>query len=65
MFIAVLTYYLFRVANLSSLKSKLQRSKKGAKVEKEAEKAGDEVAASAQYGAYPSTQPGGKEAGGV
>lgn len=64
-FIAVLTYYLFRVANLSSLKSKFQRSKKGAKVEKNAEKAGEEAASSAQYGAFPSTQTGGKEAGGV
>lgn len=36
-FIAILSYYLFRVANLSSLKSKLQRSKKGAKAEQGAE----------------------------
>ncbi|KAH7062844.1 ABC-2 type transporter-domain-containing protein [Paraphoma chrysanthemicola] len=61
-FIAVLTYWLFRVANLSSLTAKLHKTKKGAKAKGTAEKAGDAAASVAQQGAHPGERSGEKDA---
>ncbi|KAH7379502.1 ABC multidrug transporter-like protein [Pyrenochaeta sp. MPI-SDFR-AT-0127] len=46
-FIAIASYYLFRVANLSSLKSKLQKTKKGSKAGQGAEKVANTAAVTA------------------
>ncbi|CAO2652844.1 Nn.00g022550.m01.CDS01 [Neocucurbitaria sp. VM-36] len=62
-FIAVLTYYLFRVANLSSFTSKLWKGKKGKNVGQGAEKAVDGVAAAAQQGGHPGNRSGEKDTG--
>jgi len=58
-FIAVLSYWLFRVANLSSLKSKLNRSKKGKKAQ---EKVEEGVMDAARTGAHPGERTGEKDA---
>jgi ABC-type multidrug transport system permease subunit len=55
-FIAVLTYYLFRVANLSSLKKVFHKTKGGAKTKEVAEKA-------AQQGGHPGERSGQNDAG--
>ncbi|KAF1843407.1 ABC multidrug transporter-like protein [Cucurbitaria berberidis CBS 394.84] len=62
-FIAVLTYYLFRVANLSSLTAKLHRTKKGAKAKHGADKAVDGAAAAVQQAGHTGNRSGEKDAG--
>ena len=62
-FIAVLTYYLFRVANFSALSAKLNRSKKGAKAKHGADEVVEGVAAAAQQGSHPGNRSGEKDAG--
>lgn len=61
-FLAVLTYWLFRVANLSSLKSVFNRTKKGAKAKGTVEKAGDGMEKTARQGAHPGERSGEKDA---
>lgn len=46
-FIAILSYYVFRVANLSDLKSKLHKTKKGSKAEQGTEKVVNQAAITA------------------
>jgi ATP-binding cassette subfamily G (WHITE) protein 2 (PDR) len=64
-FIAVLTYWLFRVANLKNLTAKLHKTKKGAKAKGTAEKAGEGAANVAAQGAHPGARSGEKDAGGA
>ncbi|KAJ4363039.1 hypothetical protein N0V83_010157, partial [Neocucurbitaria cava] len=61
-FIAVLTYYLFRVAKLSSLTRRFGRGKKGKKGAA-AEKVVDGVQAAAEQGGHPGNRRGEKDAG--
>ncbi|KAF1939631.1 hypothetical protein EJ02DRAFT_456735 [Clathrospora elynae] len=61
-FIAILSYYLFRVAKLSSLTSKFHKTKGGAKTKQAADKAGAGVAQAAQQGAHPGNRSGEKDA---
>lgn len=61
-FLAVLTYWLFRVANLSSLTAKLHKTKKGAKTKGAADKAGEGAEDAAKQGAHPGERSGGKDA---
>jgi ATP-binding cassette subfamily G (WHITE) protein 2 (PDR) len=61
-FIAVLTYYLFRVANLKTLTAKFHKTKKGAKAKGTAEKAGEGVAGVAAQGAHPGQRSGERDA---
>merc|ERR1711879_655360 len=51
--IAILTYYLFRVAKLSSFKSFFHKNKKGAKAKGTADKAQEGVEKAAQQGGHP------------
>jgi ATP-binding cassette subfamily G (WHITE) protein 2 (PDR) len=60
-FLAVLTYWLFRVANFSSLKSVSNRTKKGAKARGTAAKVGEGVEKAAQQGAHPGERSGEKD----
>jgi ATP-binding cassette subfamily G (WHITE) protein 2 (PDR) len=60
-FIAVLTYYLFRVANLKTLTAKFHKTKKGAKAKGAAEKVGEEAAGVAAQGAHPGQRSGEKD----
>ncbi|RAR06150.1 abc multidrug transporter [Stemphylium lycopersici] len=62
-FIAVLSYYLFRVANLSSLKAKLHKTKGGAKAKGTADKAGEGAEHMAAQGGHPGERSGEKDAG--
>lgn len=62
-FIAVLTYWLFRVANLGSITAKFHRTKKGAKAKGTAKKAGEGAANVATQGAHPGERSGEKDAG--
>jgi len=64
-FIAVLTYWLFRVANLKTLSAKFHKSKKGAKAKGNAEKAKEGAANVAAQGAHPGERSGEKDAGAV
>jgi ATP-binding cassette subfamily G (WHITE) protein 2 (PDR) len=52
-FIAILTYYLFRVANLSNLTAKFHKTKSGAKVKGTADKVGEGAKQATQQGAHP------------
>jgi ABC-type multidrug transport system permease subunit len=61
-FIAVLTYWIFRVANFSSLTAKFHKTKKGAKAKGAAEKVGDAAANAARQGAHPGERSGEKDA---
>jgi ATP-binding cassette subfamily G (WHITE) protein 2 (PDR) len=61
-FLAVLTYWLFRVANFSSLNSVFNRTKKGAKAKGAAEDIGEGVKKAAQQGAHPGERSGEKDA---
>lgn len=64
-FIAVLTYWLFRVANFGSLKSKLHRTKKGAKTKQGADKAVGGATTVAKNGGHaPSGMEKGVDEGG-
>ena len=49
-FLAILTYYLFRVANLSNLTAKFHKTKGGAKAKGTAEKAGEGAKEAVQQG---------------
>ena len=58
-FLALLTYWLFRVLNLSTLKSKfVNKNKKGAKAKHGADKAADSVGGAARQGAHPGNRSG-------
>jgi ATP-binding cassette subfamily G (WHITE) protein 2 (PDR) len=61
-FIAVLSYWLFRVANLKTLTSKFHKTKKGAKVKGTAEKAKEGAENVAAQGAHPGQRSGEKDA---
>ncbi|KAI4945647.1 hypothetical protein J4E91_007990 [Alternaria rosae] len=61
--IAVLTYYLFRVAKLSSFKSFFHKNKKGAKAKGTADKAQEGAEKVAQQGGHPGERSGEKDAG--
>ena len=60
--IAVLTYWLFRVANLSSLTAKVHKTKSGAKAKGKADKAKEGVEDVAKTGAHPGERSGEKDA---
>jgi ATP-binding cassette subfamily G (WHITE) protein 2 (PDR) len=60
-FIAVLTYWLFRVANLKTLTAKFHKTKKGAKAKGTADKAKDVAANVAAQGAHPGERSGEKD----
>jgi ATP-binding cassette subfamily G (WHITE) protein 2 (PDR) len=60
-FIAVLTYWLFRVANLKTLTAKFHKTKKGAKAKGTADKAKDAAANVAAQGAHPGERSGEKD----
>jgi ATP-binding cassette subfamily G (WHITE) protein 2 (PDR) len=62
-FIAVLTYWLFRVANLKTFTSKFHKTKKGAKAKGTAEKTKEGVANVTAQGAHPGERSGEKDAG--
>jgi len=62
-FLALLTYYLFRVAKVSNLTAKFHKTKKGAKAKGVADKAGDGVEKAAQQGGHPGERSGEKDAG--
>lgn len=64
-FIAVLTYWLFRVANLKTLTAKFHKTKKGAKAKGAAEKAKEGAEGAAAQGAHPGERSGEKDAGAV
>jgi hypothetical protein len=58
-FLALLTYWLFRVLNLSTLKSKFaNKNKKGAKAKHGADKAANGVGEAARQGAHPGNRSG-------
>jgi ATP-binding cassette subfamily G (WHITE) protein 2 (PDR) len=61
-FLAVLTYWLFRVANLKTLTSKFHKTKKGAKAKGTAEKAKEGAENAAAQGAHPGMRSGEKDA---
>ncbi|KAI4927756.1 hypothetical protein J4E85_006268 [Alternaria conjuncta] len=61
--IAILTYYLFRVAKLSSFKSFFHKNKKGAKAKGTADKAQEGAEKAAQQGGHPGERSGEKDAG--
>ncbi|KAF2035084.1 ABC multidrug transporter-like protein [Setomelanomma holmii] len=61
-FIAVLTYWLFRVANLSSLTAKFHKTKKGAKAKGAADKVEEKAEDVAKQGAHPGERSGEKDA---
>jgi ATP-binding cassette subfamily G (WHITE) protein 2 (PDR) len=60
-FLALLTYWLFRVVNLSNFTAKFHKTKKGAKVKGTAEKAADGVSEAARQGANPGNRSGEKD----
>lgn len=60
---ALLTYYLFRVAKVSNLTAKFHKTKKGAKTKGAADKAGEGAAQVAQQGGHPGERSGEKDAG--
>lgn len=60
-FLALLTYWLFRVVNLSNLTAKFHKTKKGAKAKGAADKAADGVGEAAQAGAHPGGRSGEKD----
>ncbi|KAF1361209.1 hypothetical protein EJ07DRAFT_164771 [Lizonia empirigonia] len=60
-FLALLTYWLFRVVNLSKLTAKFHKTKKGAKAKGAADKATDGVGEAAQQGAHPGGRSGEKD----
>lgn len=60
MFIALLTYYLFRVVKLGNLTSKFHKNKKGAKAKGAAGKTADSVANAVKQGAQPGGSNGEK-----
>ncbi|KAF1834047.1 hypothetical protein BDW02DRAFT_353173 [Decorospora gaudefroyi] len=62
-FIAILTYYLFRVADLSSLKTIFHKTKGGAKTKGKADKASEGAEKAAQQGGHPGERTGGKDTG--
>ncbi|KAH9868944.1 hypothetical protein J1614_008021 [Plenodomus biglobosus] len=59
-FLALLSYYLFRVANFGSMAAKLHKTSKGAKAKGTADKAKEVVAGAAQQGAHPGGREGEK-----
>jgi len=59
-FIAVFTYWLFRVANLSSLAKKFHKTKKGAKAKVVADRAGEGVQDVARQSEHPGEKSGEK-----
>jgi ABC-type multidrug transport system permease subunit len=61
-FLALLTYWLFRVVNLSNFTAKFHKNKKGAKAKGSAEKATDGVGEAARQGAHPGNRSGEKDA---
>lgn len=62
-FLALFTYWLFRVLNLSSLKSKfVNKNKKGAKAKHSVTKAGEAVGETARQGAHPGNRSSEKDA---
>lgn len=63
MFLAVSTYWLFRVVNFNSLKIKMRKSKKEAKVRQDAEKAKDRTQNVVAQGAHPGNSGEEKDAG--
>jgi ATP-binding cassette subfamily G (WHITE) protein 2 (PDR) len=64
-FIAVLTYWLFRVANLKTFTAKFHKTKKGTKAKGTMEKATEGAADVAAQGAHPGQRSGDKDAGTV
>jgi ATP-binding cassette subfamily G (WHITE) protein 2 (PDR) len=60
-FIAVLTYWAFRVANLKTLTAKFHKTKKGAKTKEAAEKTKDEASNVVAQGAHPGARSGEKD----
>ncbi|KAJ4333725.1 hypothetical protein N0V87_007386 [Didymella glomerata] len=60
-FLALLTYWLFRVVNLSNFTAKFHKTKKGAKAKGTAEKAADGVGDAARQGAHPGNRSGEKD----
>ncbi|KAL6703888.1 hypothetical protein ACN47E_009022 [Coniothyrium glycines] len=60
-FLALLTYYLFRVAKISNLTARFHKTKEGAKAKGTAEKAGEGAAQVAQQGAHPGGRTGEKD----
>ncbi|EFQ88413.1 hypothetical protein CFE70_005141 [Pyrenophora teres f. teres 0-1] len=61
-FVAVATYYLFRVANLSQIAASFKKTKGGSKAAGAAETAGEGVEMAAQQGAHPGNRSGEKDA---
>lgn len=61
-FLALLTYWLFRVANLSNFTAKFSKTKKGAKAKGTAEKAAEGAGEAARQGAHPGNRSGEKDA---
>jgi len=51
-FVALLSYYLFRVVKLGNLTNKFHKNKKGAKAKSTVEKTADGVANAAKQGAH-------------
>lgn len=64
-FIAVLTYWLFRVANVKNLTSKFHKTEKGAKAKGTTEEVGKGAANVAAQGAHPGERSGQRDAGTV
>jgi hypothetical protein len=62
-FLAVLTYYLFRVANLNSLKNLFHKTKGGAKAKGKADQAKEGAEKVAQQGGHPGERSGENDAG--
>jgi len=60
-FLAMLTYWLFRVVNLKNFTAKFHKTKKGAKAKGTAEKAADGVGSAARQGAHPGNRSGEKD----
>jgi ATP-binding cassette subfamily G (WHITE) protein 2 (PDR) len=61
-FVAVLTYYLFRVANLKTLTAKFHKTKKGAKAKGKADQVKEGAAGVAAQGAHPGQRSGERDA---
>ena len=60
-FLALLSYYLFRVVKFGNLTAKFHKTKGGAKAKGAVEKAGEGVAGAAQQGAHPGGRNGEKD----
>ena len=60
-FLALLTYWLFRVVNLSNLTAGFHKTKKGAKAKGTADKAAEGVNEAARQGAHPGNRSGEKD----